>query len=280
MRRYWEKNQDVRARADLGADPHALANVCTPGAPVWLNAHYACGQRAVFDRLLSCIPRSRGRALDVGCGGARWSEQLSELGWQVTGIDLQEALIENNRRRLPHIRFERVALQDFDPPAPFSLVCSVTVLGHIPHEDQPRALEKLRSITLPGSRILVLENILDQAPHVFANSVSDWTALFRDAGCTREALILYDFNPCMRALAGIRRRVGRVIRRSPPRVHPDDYLAIRDLEAPALPTVSEQAYWKLMSLAGAADRRVDPWLARRALTRPHPVHAGMVFARI
>lgn len=281
MRRYWETHQDVRAQADLDADPHALRNVCTFEAPSWLNEHYASGQEVVFDSLLSRVSsHGGGRALDVGCGGARWSERLSDAGWEVTGIDLQEALIENNRRRLPHIRFEQVALQEFESDARFSLVCSVTVLGHVPHEDQPRAVEKLYSLTVPGARVIVLENTLDQAPHVFANSPAEWTALFQNAGFMREAVVPYDFNPFTRAAAGLRRLGGRLSGRSGSDTHrPDKYMAVEEGRPSGRSVVAERAYWSLMSLAGAADRRLDPWLTRRAASVPRPVHAGMVFVR-
>src|SRR3712207_900927 len=120
MRRYWERHEELRAAVDLDEDPLALGNVCSPDAPTWLNAHYARGQEAVFERLLARIPRDGGRALDVGCGAARWTKRLSELGWEATGIDLQASLISHNRRRFPQIRFEQVALQEFEAGGPFS----------------------------------------------------------------------------------------------------------------------------------------------------------------
>lgn len=278
MRRYWEDHQDARAHADLEADPYALANVCTFSAPPWLNEHYAAAQRAVFDRLLARVPGAPGRALDVGCGGARWSERLDASGWEVTGIDLQQALIEHNRRRLPSLRFERVALADFVPAAPFSLVCSVTVLGHVPHEDQPTALEKLHAITTRGARVLALENVHDQTAHVFSNPVGEWIARFAAAGFSCEAVLPYDFNPCLRLVALTRRMAGRTAGRRQADPEPHDYMAPPPQRSSAA-LAAERLYAGLLALAGAVDGRVDPVLTLRGSPFPRPGHAGMLFSR-
>ena len=279
MRRYWERHHELRAQTNLNQDAHALDNVCTPQAPAWLNRHFARGQQIIFDRLMAQVPARPGRALDVGCGGARWSERLSARGWDVTGIDLQAALIEHNRRRLPHIRFERVALQDLEPDQRFDLVCSVTVLGHIPHGEQPRALEKLRAISAPGGRVLALENVRDQSAHVFANSVAEWIRRFECEGFQCVAVAPYDYNPALRAVAGTRRIAARSFKRRAPVVAgPDSHMA-RVERARSVRAAAQRVYEPVLRLAGAADRRVDPWLTGRAAKRPAPVHAGMLFVR-
>lgn len=282
VREYWEHHHEVRARTDFDLDPHALGNVCTPEAPVWLNRHYAQAQEAVFDQLLAMVGRAPGRALDVGCGAGRWSERLHASGWHVTGIDLQQALIDHNRERLPHIAFERIALQSLQPDCLFELVCSVTVLGHVPHEEQPRAIERLRAITTPGAHVLLLENIRDQSAHVFANSVNGWTALLADQGFSRVAAAPYDYNPMLRALGRARRVAGAALR---------DALATvgRTSEAPTQGAAEgiaggsrgavQRAYDVATRVAGIADSRLDPRLTRRGSRIPPPVHSGMLFVR-
>lgn len=278
MREYWEHHHELRARTDLARDPHALGNVCMPEVPEWLNRHYARGQEAVFEGLLALVEVQPGRALDVGCGAARWSERLHALGWEVTGIDLQQALIDHNRARLPDLTFERVALQELRPERPFDLVCSVTVLGHVPHDEQPRALERLRAITAAGAYVLLLENLRDHARHVFANSLAEWTNLMGECGFERIAVVPYDYNPTLRMLAGARRLAGTVARRELARSVPPD----ENITAGAVaetPTLAERVYERALGLAGVADRRLDPWLASRAPRIPAPVHAGMLFVR-
>lgn len=282
VRHFWEQHQSLRAQTDLEEDPAGLGNVCTIGAPRWLNEHYARGQTTVFERLLARVPPPPGPALDVGCGAARWTQRLSERGWAATGIDLQESLIAHNRRQLPHIRFERVALQDFESDVPFSLIASVTVLGHNPHPDQQRAVEKLHSLTAPGSRLLLLENIREQGPHIFANSISGWIDKFQSGGFRCDAVMPYDFNPCLRGLATVRRTTSRLVKRSRQReaVAPDEYLTgTQRTGSSSVARGTERLYDTLLALTGAIDVRLDPWLTDRAAALPPPVHAGMLFVR-
>lgn len=44
--------------------------------------------------------------LDLACGGGRTTLRLSELGYNVKGVDLSDALIEMARRRFPLLKFE------------------------------------------------------------------------------------------------------------------------------------------------------------------------------
>lgn len=278
MREYWAAHQELRARTDLARDPHALGNVCMPEAPEWLNRHYARGQEATFERLLALVDGPPRRALDVGCGAARWSERLHARGWSVTGIDLQQALIDHNRVRLPDLSFECIALQDLQPEQPFDLVCSVTVLGHVPHDEQPRALDRLRMITAPGGHVLLLENLRDQAAHVFANSLAEWTDMMREHSFRRLAVAPYGYDPALRALAGTRRLAGSLAARRRGSSAPVDHDGASRQVARG-DALAVRAYGGALSLAGMADRRLDPWLTRREAHIPPPVHAGMLFVR-
>jgi len=47
--------------------------------------------------LKDVLPRFRGRALDVGCGMGVSTFALEELGFEVTGVDVQEELVEKAR---------------------------------------------------------------------------------------------------------------------------------------------------------------------------------------
>jgi 2-polyprenyl-3-methyl-5-hydroxy-6-metoxy-1,4-benzoquinol methylase len=200
MRRYWEKHTAVRAPLDLEHDPDALCNVCHPGGPLWLNERYALEQRAVFERLLAMLPKPDAgpRALDVGCGGGRWTRLLRDWGYNTTGVDLQPDLIAANTRRYPDITYVQTAVQDYSPAAPFDLVTSVTVIQHMPFETQVVALRHIRDLLRPGGHALFLENVSDQAAHVFSRSISGWQRVFADVGFQTLTVQRYDYNPLLR----------------------------------------------------------------------------------
>lgn len=124
VKRYWELRSSYWARSPYDGDPHALQNVCHPGAPLWLNRYYARFQEMASGySFTSCLHQSRGaRALDVGCGTGRWSRFLHERGYHTDGIDRQPDLIQANRRRYPHINFICTPIQEYSADEPFDFL--------------------------------------------------------------------------------------------------------------------------------------------------------------
>jgi SAM-dependent methyltransferase len=273
---YWEAHARRFGDLDYGRDPGGLANVCGPGQPLWLGMHLARFQRHVFEELLSGVPSPApgATALDVGTGAGRWANLLAEAGYRTTGIDLQRRLVEDNRRRFPQIEFHVVAAQDYEPEAPFDLVSSVTVLQHVPVDQQIAAIRRLHRITKPGGHAIVLEHILDQAPHLFSRSVDEWRSVFREAGFECLAIRRYNYGPALRWYSAIRKRLKKPDwrRASDADLRPEDLVA-RKAE-PVRPGVSHAARVgdrTLMRIAVAVDGALEPRLISR---QPHGARAA------
>jgi len=201
MVRYWKTHYGVRGAIDWRTDPDGLNNVCQSGAPGTVNRYYHRSQRRAYLRLLApLLPfGASARALDIGCGAGRWSRLLTGSGLAVTGIDLQDELIAANRPRNPTIRFEVCPVQDFRASEPFDLLSSVTVLQHLPEDEQVRAVRNMSKLCRPGGHTLILENVGDHSsPHVFPRAVRDWVRLFEAEGFTLVADCPYDFSPVQR----------------------------------------------------------------------------------
>lgn len=215
MRRYWKTHSSVRADLDYNRDPDGLQNVCNVGAPLWVNLYYARWQKRVYEKLFCLTPPPSGnaRALDVGCGAGRWCKLLSERGYRhVVGIDIQPELIKINRSRYSDCEFYCISIQDYHTDEPFDLISSVTVIQHIPSDDQKKTIEKLRGLIKPGGFAIVLENIHDQGPHVFANTIEEWQKKFHDAGFTTVAMQRYDYNPLSQVFRWIWLRLPLALR--------------------------------------------------------------------
>lgn len=198
--RYWT-DREAMIQSDFEADPDGLHNVCQTADPT-LNRYYHRAQLRAFSELLrSVLPAKAGaRALDVGCGAARWSRLLASHGFDVTGIDLQERLLAANRRRHPSMQFQCVQVQDFETDQPFDLVTSVTVLQHLPWAEQKRAIHRLVAALRPGGSVLLLENTGDhRSPNVFPNSARRWAQLFQNEGIPLTRSIRYDYSPALRS---------------------------------------------------------------------------------
>ncbi len=276
MRRYWETHSQRWSDLDLDLDPEGLTNVCHPGAPLWLNRYYARGQRRVFGSLLSLVPPpvQGAAALDVGCGAGRWSSLLHDRGFATTGIDLQPELIERNRARFPQVTFERAAAQDFRTDIRFALLVSVTVIQHVPFDEQDAVIARMRELCAPGAYAIVLENVRDQDPHVFANSIRGWRTKFEQRGFSLVTMQRYDYSPFLRLVAALRRGANRALGRRAPAESPESLVGAgggRD----AMSVASDAAKRVAVSL----DSLIEPLLIAQNVPLPS-VHCGLLFRAV
>jgi SAM-dependent methyltransferase len=278
MRRYWESHNSRRATLDLDREPAGLGNALHAVAPLWLNEYYARHQKTTYENLFALLPPPHlgSRALDIGCGSGRWCKFLSEQGYKVTGIDLQPELVDQNRARHPEIEFECVSVQEFEPEEPFDLISSVTVLQHNPFPEQDAMIRKLRAMTQPGGYVLALENVRDQASHVFSNSVSGWQARFRNAGFESMAIQRYDYNLLNRLYGALRRRAASALKpsKATAEIAPEEYLT----RTPSGPKIALLRHLDTGArrMAVAIDGVPEPLLIRSNLTLP-TVHCGFLF---
>lgn len=206
MRKYWENHSSQWAGIDYDRDPDGLRNVCIPDAPLWLNRYYARGQKMVYQKIFTMLPQPIGSSreppisLDIGCGAGRWCRFLVEHGYDTMGLDLQRELIKINRTRYPNIKFVCASIQDYSTEEPVDLISSVTVIQHIPFEEQDLVIQKIRKFVKTNGYAIVLENIHDKGPHVFSNTIRGWQAKFFKAGFKTVAIQRYDYSPFLRLL--------------------------------------------------------------------------------
>jgi SAM-dependent methyltransferase len=281
MREYWRIHDERFGQIDYERDPEGLTNICAPGQPLWLGSYYARFQRLVYEQLLSRVadPTPGARALDVGCGAGRWCRLLDDRGYDVTGIDIQSSLIAENRRRLPGCRFLDVALEEFVDGQGFDLVSCVTVLQHLPFEQQEAAVGRLRALTKPDSHAIVLENVRFQAPAHFSRSVAGWRELFEAAGFETCSLRTYNFSPALRFCERARGIFASSRDRQQREVGVEDVVA-PDREATGPDSVPRQilrgGHRTVLRAAVAIDNRVEPLLIGR---RPPlaPTNCGYLF---
>jgi SAM-dependent methyltransferase len=96
------------------------------------------GDEARFvDALLQEAGVERGSLLDVACGTGRHAAAFGSLGWEVTGIDYSETLLEHARLNAPEARLFRQDMRELDVPGgPFDAVtCLFDSIGY-PLDDE------------------------------------------------------------------------------------------------------------------------------------------------
>jgi ubiquinone/menaquinone biosynthesis C-methylase UbiE len=127
------------------------------GAEAWVelvrDPHHIVHQRhdAVVRELL---PPPAGLALDIGCGEGRWTRALRLAGYDVTGIDRSEALLEAARAVDQEGSYEvgeAEALPVADDAA--ALVLCVNVLPHVVELDA--ALAEFARVLAPGGVVVL-----------------------------------------------------------------------------------------------------------------------------
>lgn len=214
VRAFWQTHGEWWAQVDDGSDRDALANVIVPGGATWLNRYFAWTQTRTYAALLDALPPPPpgATALEVGCGAARWCRVLRDRGYRVTGVDMQRTLIEQNQRNHPDMTFVCGPIQEFTAAQPFDLISHVTVVQHVPHDEQPAVVRRLRELCRTGGHVLALENTLDQGPHTFANSIRRWCDLYAQCGfrCVRRRR--YDYSPTLRTYMFLRSGPARLLK--------------------------------------------------------------------
>ena len=98
--------------------------------------------------------------IDLACGTGRISLPVAEAGYEVTGVDLHEGMLERAREKaakqgLP-IRFLRQDCRELDLPVSASLIVMAgnSFQHFLKNEDQDRMLESVRRHLEPGGRFI------------------------------------------------------------------------------------------------------------------------------
>ncbi|TDV47380.1 O-antigen chain-terminating methyltransferase [Pseudomonas graminis] len=97
------------------------------------------------------------RALDVGCGRGEWLETLVENGFNATGVDLDEGMLEACQAR--HLPAEKADALLYLKAMPSDSLCVLTgfhIVEHIPFEDLKQLVAEANRVLKPGG-LLILE---------------------------------------------------------------------------------------------------------------------------
>lgn len=105
---------------------------------------------------LEGLLRPGDRVLDAGCGTGRIAQRLHELGYDVTGVDADPAMVEVARERAPGVRW---AVADLADLAGLDLqpVDLVVMAGNVvPFVEAPlvELCSQLASVLAPGGRLV------------------------------------------------------------------------------------------------------------------------------
>ncbi len=111
----------------------------------------------IFDRLnryvRQRIPDGRGRrALDLGSGKGTIVRFLVERGYEVTAVEVNEALAVRLRQRFPAVRVVTADVRALDLTPGFDLITCIELVQNLPPGDVRLLLTRLRAL---GGRLLI-----------------------------------------------------------------------------------------------------------------------------
>jgi SAM-dependent methyltransferase len=122
--------------------------------------------RAWLERLAGEL-RGRGTVCDLGCGPGHVARYLAERGVDVLGVDLSPGMVEEARRRSPHLRFETGDLRRLDvPDGAWAGIAAFYSLIHVAPDDIPAALAELHRVLAPGGALAVAVHIGRETVHL------------------------------------------------------------------------------------------------------------------
>jgi len=132
-----------------------IAGVYDDSLPAHVVEHYL-RKRASFV-LAHCPP---GKGLDVGCGTGVLAERLAGAGFEMTGVDPSEGMLDVMRRRTPAVQGITASGTSlpFDDET-FDLVLTVAVMHHIADPaDVRQTVSEMVRVAKPEGRILIWDH--------------------------------------------------------------------------------------------------------------------------
>lgn len=116
----------------------------------------ACADDPLLPILATIIPPNA-TILEAGAGSGRWVKALSDRGYDVTGIELNNADVERFRQSWPNIAFDHGTVENLPyPDDHFDAVLSLGVIEHLFHGSEQAMAEMYRVLKPNGLLLLTV----------------------------------------------------------------------------------------------------------------------------
>ncbi|MEH2124554.1 class I SAM-dependent methyltransferase [Nostoc sp.] len=98
--------------------------------------------------------------LELACGTGIWTQELLQIGQQITAIDAALEVIEINQQKLqsPHITYQQWDLFTWEPERQYDLVFFSFWLSHIPPIELSSFLQKVSRSVRNGGQIFIIDS--------------------------------------------------------------------------------------------------------------------------
>ena len=98
--------------------------------------------------------------LELACGTGIWTQELLNIGKQITALDASQQVIEINRRKLgaTNIEYRQVDLFSWQPDAEYDLVFFSFWLSHVPPTLVDSFLAKVYKSVRVGGQVFIIDS--------------------------------------------------------------------------------------------------------------------------
>ena len=122
---------------------------------------------------LSCAPFGNRRLLEIGCGSGTFLREMSNLGWEATGIDISPIAVAEARANAPTATVHEGVIEDVCLSGEFDLIVMIHVLEHVPnpHATLKRCFDLL---TASGALLVSIPNLGSLEANLFSRR---WSGL-------------------------------------------------------------------------------------------------------
>lgn len=120
-----------------------------------LRTHLPAPDLALFE-LFRCYVPPQGKVLDLGCGhGVPIARMMTERGFEITGVDRSERLLNLARTAMPQQQWILSELESFEPSGQYHGVIIWDSLFHLPRHEHLVLLYKVFRILEPDGVVIL-----------------------------------------------------------------------------------------------------------------------------
>lgn len=131
-----------------------------------------------YEKLASMIPKD-GKVLDAGCGYGKELKIFADAGYNVTGVDLSERLLDIAQKLAPKAKLAKMDVRNLGlEDEHFDAVWCNAVLLHLKSEDAQKALAEFYRVLKPSGVLYVLVRKSENQPRIATEQIKGMPRLF------------------------------------------------------------------------------------------------------
>jgi SAM-dependent methyltransferase len=121
--------------------------------------------REILERFAG-LTRETGPVFDLGCGPGHVTRHLSDLGVDVTGIDLSSGMVEQALALNPGICFQQGSMLGIDVDGSLGGIVALYSIIHVPRDQQPGMFSRWLAALRPGGHVLIAFHLGESDRHI------------------------------------------------------------------------------------------------------------------